>query len=110
MEDINAYLKELSNEKAHDSISWEWEKFGDQILEPLAKLLAVGSSTEKYHAAHVIRQIWFRGKYQRWIHEIAIEPLIRNLQDVEPITRGYTASVLSDFRDKRALEPMIDLA
>jgi HEAT repeat protein len=110
MKEINTYLEELSKENAHSSIAWEWEKFGDQILEPLLKLLEVGSSIEKYHAAHVIRQIWFRRKYQNWIIENAVENLIRNLQDVEPQTRGVTAAVLSDFRDRRALKPMIDLA
>lgn len=110
MKDMSTYLEELSKERPHNSIAWEWKDFGDQILEPLLKLLEMGSSVEKHNAAHVIRQIWFGRKYQNWILENAVEPLIQNLQDPEPYTRGYTASVLSDTRDKRALEPMINLA
>ena len=107
---LKQYLDKFSKGINDSSITAEWEPFGDSLLEPLLNFLKMGTSYEKYNATNVIRQMWFLGKYHQWILEYAGEPMIWNLQDEYEYTRGITVAVLSDFRDKRALEPIISLA
>jgi len=110
MSAIIKYLEKFSQGIHDNSIAVEWEPFGDSLLEPLLNFLKMGTNYEKYNATDVIRQMWFLGKYRQWILEHAVEPMIQNLQDEYEYTRGITVAVLSDFRDKRALESIISLA
>ena len=108
--DIKTYLNKFSKSINDRSIALEWEKFGDQLIEYLLNFLKSGTSIEKYNAADVIRQMYFLGKHRKWILNHVVESMIQNLQDTSEYTRGYTAVVLSDFKDKRALKPILSLA
>lgn len=105
--DIKTYLDKFSKGIYDSSIPVEWEQFGDSLLEPLLNFLKLGTSYEKYNATNVIRQMHFLGHHRQWILEHTFEPMLQNLQDENEHTRAISAIVLSDFRDKRALEPII---
>ncbi len=109
MGDLNSFLQSLSNDALPHSAIAGWWDLGDSILEPLRQLLESGSSDERRNAADLIRQMWFHGKFHEWILANAVEPMVHNLQDTNPLTRGYTAAILADIRDQRAFEPMLAL-
>jgi hypothetical protein len=108
--ELQTYIEKFAKRIDDSSIPVEWEQFGDSLLGPLLRFLKLGTSYEKYNATNVIRQMYFLGKYRKWILKNTFGPMLQNLQDENEYTRGITANVLSDFRDKRALDPIILLA
>ncbi len=108
--DIKTYLEKFSKGIYDSSIPADWRQFDDSLLEPLLGLLKSGTSHQKYNATDVIRQMYFHGKYRKWILENTFDPMLQNLQNENEHTRAISAIVLSDFKDKHALEPIIALA
>lgn len=107
---IEPFRRKFSDRHINSSVMFAFLEFGERIHELLQSMLKNGNSNEKLNSAQAISQWWHQNLHRDWIRQVAVPLMIDNLNDPDDYTRGYTAVVLSDMRELRAFDRILELA